>query len=202
MGGLTKSQIIQNGDLEISSELKQKWAKSLHPVPSHAVENKEVYPKILQELDELYNSRLERRILEIQAQYEEKAKREEKLRNEKIDAARARAAEKAQKEAQVREKEAQRQKLEMEKIRKEKQEQEEKLRKEAEKVSQPQPVETPVQPAVVTPVPATVEENAQKPTENAIDPRHNVLPSHEDIAAVIRQIEKTCDALIKAWVDF
>ena len=91
-----------------SSELKQKWAQSLNAVPSISVENKEVYPKILQELDELYNSRLEKRIAEIQAQYHERAKKEEKLRNEKIEAAKVKAAQKAQQEAKLREEEAQR----------------------------------------------------------------------------------------------
>lgn len=185
-----------------SSELKQKWAQSLNAVPSISVENKEVYPKILQELDELYNSRLEKRIAEIQAQYHERAKKEEKLRNEKIEAAKVKAAQKAQQEAKLREEEAQRHQSLKEKIEKEKLELEERLKKEAEIQAQSKPAE-PVSEQTVLPVVSQPDQTSvsESTSENNKDPRHDALPNLENIAAVITNVEKTCAALIKARND-
>merc|ERR1712137_592948 len=51
-----------NREYTISDELKKRWQKSLNPVRRPAVENKTIYPKLIEELDELYEKRINERI--------------------------------------------------------------------------------------------------------------------------------------------
>merc|ERR1712050_222212 len=78
------NEIILKRHFALSDQLKLKWAKSFDSCPSHTVENTDVYPKIIEELNELYNNRLEKRIAEIQAEYEEKAQKEKEVRQKRV----------------------------------------------------------------------------------------------------------------------
>jgi len=72
-----------NREYTISDELKKRWQKSLNPVRRPAVENKTIYPKLIEELDELYEKRINERIKHLRNQYEHQEITERNKRNER-----------------------------------------------------------------------------------------------------------------------
>jgi len=203
----SEKRIIVERHFTLSDELKLKWAKSLNTQPSNATENAQVYPKIIRELDELYNCRLEKRIQELKIQYEKKAEVQKNARDYKILEAKKKNEAEEEKQKRMREKIlAERQKTEEEMHKKE----EENKRQEALKEEHTQKLTTEVNdehlasaaPSLPTPslAPTAVPVVSSQPRQ-ALDPRLAQLPKVDAIAAEIANWDEKCAKLLRPESD-
>ena len=183
----------------ISDSLKKRWSASLSE--SRRVPNREdakVYPRIIKELDDLYEARtrkLDQRITQVREEYDREA---EKRANERIERHRQHRENVAKEEHA---------KQEQQRIAKEQQELEnekERLRIEQqakEKVLTPPPQPT-IQSTQVPPKdqiqPVVVEEKKIAPVQvNGHDARTDVFLKPAIVNAVIDQVKQSCHALLK-----
>ena len=184
----------------ISDSLKKRWSQSLSEsrrVPSR--ENPKVYPRIIKELDELYEARtrkLEKRITQVREEYDREA---QKRAQERLERQRRHQEEYAKQEQE---------RIAKEQLQKQQEEEEERQRAEQQaKVKTPTPPSQLPQPTLqAAPVPHTeevkpvaVEEKKTIPTQppSGNDARMDVFLKPDIVNAVIDQVKQSCQALLK-----